>query len=84
MLLSDYVIFAFTSMTGQQVSFHAPGLVLFLEEDLYLTKDTLHTLRMLDSQRINEEDMIVMGSRNPIQWASLKNLYDPIFWTFFS
>ena len=56
-------------MTDHQIYFHAPGLVLFLEEDLYLTKDTLHTLRMLDSKRTNEEDMIVMGSREPIQWA---------------
>ena len=57
-------------MTDHQISFHAPGLVLFLEEDLYLTKDTLHTLRMLDRKRTNGEDMIVMGSREPIQWAS--------------
>ena len=40
------------------------GLVLFLEEDMYLTKDTLHTLGMLDNKRIEEEDLIVMGSRH--------------------
>ena len=67
-------MFAFiTSMTDHPISFHAPGLVLFLEEDLYLTKDTLHTLRMLDSKRTNEEDMIVMGSREPIRSNGLLN-----------
>ena len=40
------------------------GLVLFLEEDMYLTKDTLHTLGMLDNKRIDEDNLIVMGSRH--------------------
>ena len=39
-------------------------LVLFLEEDLYLTKDALHTLRLLDSKRLDQDDLIVMGSRH--------------------